>query len=120
MVHIFKIYHFQVDSSRRYDRIEVLHAYVTMEIKQVRFWGSSFENWVSWILKILTQLDLSRRYDRIEVLHDYATIEIKEVRFWDSFISSKYLIFPTFNTSIHAYFLSVLLRYIHLFHRSHS
>ena len=26
-----------VDSSRRYDRIEVLHAYVTIEIKEVGF-----------------------------------------------------------------------------------
>ena len=27
----------QLDSSRRYDRVEVLHAYVTIEIKEVRF-----------------------------------------------------------------------------------
>ena len=27
----------QLDSSRRYDRVEVLHAYVTIEIKEVHF-----------------------------------------------------------------------------------
>ena len=29
----------QLDSSRRYDHVEVLHGYVTIEIKEVRFWG---------------------------------------------------------------------------------
>ena len=36
---IFKIL-IRLDSSRRYDLVEVLHAYVTIEIKEVRFCGS--------------------------------------------------------------------------------
>ena len=28
---------FQLDSSRQYDHVEVLHAYVTIKIKEVRF-----------------------------------------------------------------------------------
>ena len=73
----------QLNSSRRYDRIEVLHAYVTIKIKRSSFLRLghlvSCDNWVSRILEILIQFDSFRRYDCVEVLHVYVTIEIKEV-----------------------------------------
>ena len=61
---------------------------------------STCENWVSLILKILIQLDSSHRYDHFESLYACITIRIKEV--------IEHQIFPSFKTSIHAYFLSLL------------